>query len=101
MNNRLQLQEKLEAILDSRHVYYQPPESVKLEYPAIVYFKENINNTHAGDQVYKQNDIYKITVISKTPDIQAVREVSRLQTCRHDRHFVSDNLYHDVFSIYI
>ena len=37
MGTRLELQSKLEEILGSRQVYYQPPETVKMEYPAIVY----------------------------------------------------------------
>ena len=37
MGTRLELQNKLEELLGSRHVYFQPPESVKMEYPAIKY----------------------------------------------------------------
>ena len=37
MANRLDLQALLEDLLGSRNVYYQPPESVKMNYPAIVY----------------------------------------------------------------
>lgn len=39
MGTRLELQSKLVELLGSKHVYYQPPESVKIEYPAIVYSK--------------------------------------------------------------
>ena len=34
---RLELQSVLEQTLGSRNVYFQPPASVKMKYPAIVY----------------------------------------------------------------
>ena len=48
MANRLDLQALLEDLLGSRNVYYQPPESVKMNYPAIVYALEDIENTFAA-----------------------------------------------------
>ena len=44
MKTRLELQNKLEELLGFRHVYYQPPESVKMEYPAIRYSKSMIRS---------------------------------------------------------
>ena len=49
MAGRLELQSKLEELLGTRNVYYQPPESIKIGYPAIVYFKNNIVNRYAND----------------------------------------------------
>ena len=37
MKTRYELHEFLCEILGSRNVYFQPPESVKMKYPAIVY----------------------------------------------------------------
>lgn len=37
MASRLDLQTFLEELLESKNVYFQPPESVKMKYPAIVY----------------------------------------------------------------
>lgn len=45
MGTRLELQNKLEELLGSRHVYFQPPESVKMEYPAIKYSMTGIKKT--------------------------------------------------------
>ena len=47
MGTRIELQSKLEELLGSRQVYYQPPETVKMEYPAIVYSKSNIRTARA------------------------------------------------------
>lgn len=100
MDRRLELHEILCDILGSRNVYYQPPESVKMSYPAIVYERSNIDNKFANNGVYMQSPGYTITVIDKDPDSEIVTKISKLQTCRFNRHFTSDNLNHDVFTLY-
>lgn len=98
--SRPNLQTMLEEILGSEYVYYQPPETVKMTYPAIVYSLANIENTHANNEVYTQSRSYEITVIDYDPDSEIVNKVSRLPKCRFNRHFRSDNLNHYVFTIY-
>lgn len=100
MNNRLKLHELLCETLGSRQVYFQPPESVKMKYPAIVYSRNRIDNEHADDDVYMQSPSYSVTVIDKNPDREIVDKVSCLPMCRFDRHFTADNLNHDTFTIY-
>ena len=100
MGSRLDLQTKLEELLGSRNVYFQPPESVKLNYPAIVYSRSDIENTFANNGVYRQSLVYQVTLIDKNPDSDLVAKVSRLPMCRFDRHFKADNLNHDVFTLY-
>ena len=97
---RVELQAKLEEILGNRHVYFQPPASLRMEYPAIVYFRNRIHNRTANNAVYNQTDEYTVTVIDKYPDSDIVRKVSQLPMCQHDRHYTADNLNHDVFTIY-
>ena len=100
MASRLELQTKLEELLGSRNVYFQPPESIKLSYPAIVYSREMIENDHANDDVYMQSLRYSITVIDANPDSEIPLKISKLPLCRSDRHFKSDNLNHYVFTLY-
>lgn len=90
----------LEDILGSRNVYYQPPSSIKLNYPAIIYSRSDIPNRFADDKVYKQDRVYELTVIDYNPDSEIVSKVSQLPMCRFSRHFTSDNLNHDVFILY-
>lgn len=97
MGSRLELQNLLESILGSRNVYYQPPESIKIKYPAIIYSRNNIDNNFADDIVYMQNHIYQIIVIDANPDSEIVNKISKLPMCRYNRHYTSDNLNHDVF----
>lgn len=100
MEKRLELHEKLCELLGSRNVYYQPPASVKLKYPAIVYSRNRIENRFADNAVYKQEISYQITAIFYDPDDDLPIKLSKFPKCRHDRQFVNDNLYHDVFTIY-
>lgn len=100
MASRLKLQTMLEELLGSRNVYYNPPPSVEMRYPAIVYSRKTINNLYANNYVYGQHNAYEITLIDEDPDSEFVGAISRLPSCRYDRHFVSDNLNHDVFTLY-
>lgn len=100
MESRLKLQTELETILGSRNVYFQPPESIRMIYPAIVYSRARIDNRHANDFVYKQDDAYEVIVIDRNPDSEIVRKISKLPKCRFDRHYKADNLNHDVFTLY-
>lgn len=98
--SRLELQTLLENLLASRNVYFQPPESLKMKYPAIVYGLEDIENTFANDGVYLSQRKYSITVIDDDPDSLIVGKVAALPSCRFNRHYEKDNLNHDAFTIY-
>ena len=99
-SRRLELHEKFCEILGSRNAYFNPPESVKLQYPAIVYRRKPIDNVFANNGVYKQSQGYEVTVIDEDPKGEIARKVSLLPTCRPTSHFTSDNLVHDVFELY-
>lgn len=100
MNRREELHEILCEALGSRNVYFQPPESIKMKYPAIVYSRDDIGNSFANDSVYMQSLAYSVTVIDSDPDSEIVAKVSRLPRCQYDRHYKADNLNHDMFTIY-
>ena len=100
MASRLNLQTKLEGILGSRNVYYQPPASVKMQYPAIVYRRKDVDTRFANNVVYMQSSSYEVVLIDKNPDSEFVDKILRLPYCSYDRHYTADNLNHDVFTIY-
>lgn len=82
-----------------RHVYFDPPENLRLKYPCIVYKLSRINSTYANNKPYTHDREYELTVISRKADSPIPGKVSDLPKCRHMRHFVNDNLHHDVFRI--
>lgn len=100
MHDRVELQQIFEDILGSRNVYFQPPASVKMAYPAIVYELSDIENEHADNVPYVQRTRYSITVIDKDPDSRIPFAISKLPTCSFDRAYKSDNLNHYVLNLY-
>ena len=100
MANRLFLQTKFEEILGSRNVYFQPPPSVQLNYPAIVYSRRTIDSTFANNGAYRNVPLYDVTLIDKNPNSPFIEKILELPYCSHDRTYTADNLNHDVFNIY-
>lgn len=100
MNRRIEFHDILCEILESRNVYFQPPESIKMKYPAIVYSISDISNSFADNGVYNQRTLYEVTVIDKNPDNETIYKLSKMPGCHYNRRFLNDNLNHDVFLIY-
>ena len=100
MNSRLELHEVLCSVLGNRNAYFQPPASIKMKYPAIVYKRDDIINSQANNEVYKQEKKYQLIVIDQNPDSEIVQKISKLSKIRYDRHYISDGLNHDVFTIF-
>ena len=92
------LQVKLEELLGSKNVYYQAPG--RIDYPAIKYEIDDIEATHANNSVYRTSRRYKVTVIDGLPDNPVIDKILELPMCSYDRHYVSDNLNHDVLTLY-
>lgn len=95
-----ELQSTFEELLESRNVYYNPPPSVQMNYDAIVFTRSNIENTFANNNVYGQAYRYEVTTITEDPDAPIIDKMSRLRMCSFDRHFVADNMHHNVFTLY-
>lgn len=100
MDRRLELQNLLEEILGSRNVYFQPPASVSMSYPAIRYKFSDIRRVSANDHAYMCYNAYEITYIDRNPDNDVVSKIMQLSMCMFDRHYISDNLNHYVFKLY-
>lgn len=104
MDKRLELDALLHKVMKDvsgvENVYFQPPENLLLKYPAIVYSRSDIRNRPADDMVYSQFTFYDLTVIDKNPDSLLVYAVASLPRCKFGRHYKSDNLNHDTFTIF-
>lgn len=101
VDRRLALDAKLREILGSGNVYYQPPTSVQMHYPAIRYERNRIANTSADNMNYKQDLSYSITCIYTDPDDELPIKVANIPRCRHDRQYKADGLIHDTFELYV
>lgn len=100
MATRLKLQNKLEELLGNRNVYYQPPENLKMEYPCIRYSKSNPDVKYANNIKYINKDCYDIIVIDRRPDNNVIQKILELPYSSFNRHYISDNLHHDVIKLY-
>lgn len=99
--SRLKLHEELCELLGSRNVYFQPPESIKLNYPCIIYARSNINVRRADNRLYTSMDEYKITHISPDPDDPLTDTIiEHFEMCSFDRSFTADNMNHNIYHIY-
>lgn len=97
---RLTLQTKLEDLLGSNHVYYQPPENLKMEYPAIRYSKSDEEDIYANNIKYLSMSVYDLVVIDKKPDNPIIKKLLELPYSEFDRHYVADGLNHDIIRIF-
>lgn len=98
--DRLQLQTLLESLLGSTNVYFQPPATVKMQYPCIVYHRDNADTKFADNGPYRLTKKYQVTVIDRNPDSLIPDRVATLPLCTYNRWFSADNLNHDVFTLY-
>lgn len=99
MSSRLDLHEEFCEILENRNVYFNPPASVKMKYPAIKYSLKEIETEYANGTIYTTRYKYEVTLIDKNPESEYVERILHLPYCRFDRQYPSDNLNHWTFTI--
>ena len=101
MADRIDLQATLEEILDSRNVYFQPPESVKMKYPAIRYELGGKDIKRANNRLYLSTNQYDGVVITTDHDTTIPDVIlSHFEMCSFGRPYVADNLNHYPFTLY-
>jgi hypothetical protein len=100
MAKRSDLQDLLVDILQTDNVYFQPPPSVQMSYPCIVYRRDYELVNHADDFPYRRRKRYLVTVIDKDPDSGIPDQIAELPMCTYDRFYTSDNLNHDVYKLF-
>ena len=101
MGNRLELQAKLEAVIGNKNVYFQPPASIKLTYPCVIYSIGSGEANHADDKVYRYTHNYEIIIIFKKPTLSIIEQMmEEFPMCKMTRAYNSDNLNHYAFSLY-
>lgn len=99
--SRIDLQTKLETVLGSRNVYFQPPESLQMKYPAFVYELADIITDKANNKNYIRNNRYTLTLIHKNPDNELKDTIlDEFEFISFDRFFSKDGLNHYVYDLY-
>ena len=99
MDQRLKLQSLLET-LGSESVEFQPKSNIQLVYPCIIYKRDYANTEYANNLPYSRRKRYEVTVIDRDPDSEICERLADLPSATFVRHFVEDNLNHDIYTIY-
>lgn len=100
LGRRTEFHNVLTNILGSPLVYFQPPPSLTMEYPCIVYERDNQSVQRADNIGYSWKQRYQVTYIDRNPDGDPIDLLTELPLSAFSRHFVTSGLNHDVFSIY-
>lgn len=100
MAPRLELHSLLKTVLGSDNVYFQPPPTLQMKYPCIVYSRDRVDTNFANNDPYKIEKRYQVTVIDPNPDSEIPDRVSRLRSCIFNRFYTADNLNHDVYTLF-
>lgn len=101
MASRLDLQSKLKEFMNGGMVKFQPPPSVQLTYPCIVYSYSGGRTEFSDNDPYTYTKRYTVTIITRDPDSDLPDKFAMsFRMCVHDRSYVADGLYHHVFTLY-
>ena len=100
MGTRAQLDAELRGLIGN-NVYFQPPESFKMEYDCIVYELATGSTLYSDNYPYRFTRQYEVTAISRHPDTPIVEKMmGHFTMIEYNRRFTLDNLIHDVFKLY-
>lgn len=82
------------------NVYYQPPSSKTLQYPCIVFSRENVDQTYANDKIYFLRQNWQIKCISTDSEWDVPKRLlESMQFIEFDRTYPADNLYHTILNL--
>lgn len=99
--SQLKLQESLEEFMGNDHVYFQPPESIKMVYPCIVYMLDDVDVRFADNKPYTMTDRYSVRIIDPNPDSKLRYEfLVKFPYASFGTHYTSKNLHHWTFNLY-
>jgi hypothetical protein len=100
MASKPDIQTLFKTILRSRNVYFRPPQSVRMSYPAIRYDIKDLSGLRADDTLYMRFNSYEVTLID--PDIESkfVDKLLSLPHCKFVRWYPKDGLNHFVFTLF-
>lgn len=105
--------QELSDLLGTDEVYFQPDSDAGtdegeayiftgMSFPCFVVKRTNIYTPRADNRIYQFRPAYQIIYINQDePDPEMLQTVmEKFPYCQYQRHYVSDNLHHDVFVIY-
>lgn len=101
MSDRMKLHTQL--VEKIKNVYFQPPETIKLSYPCIIYNISIPKMVYADNSKYLYHDGYDLQLICTDQDELSNLMKDILSSFQHincSDTFITDNLYHANFTLY-
>lgn len=95
---RVELQELLKEYCDT--VYFQPPSSIRISYPCIVYNRSTDYINRANNNLYMKEKLYRVTVMDKNPDSDIADRLQELPWAVIISRDIVDNIYQTTLNIY-
>lgn len=101
LEQRLQLDDKLRALMPSGwSIYFQPPENVQMQYPCILYGRDNAYRAAADNLGYIKKQRYEVKLITRDPDNPILDDILTWPLTSYGRKYKVDGLHHDVVVVY-
>lgn len=100
MASRKELHHRLEEILGSRNVYFNPPQNMMLEYPCILYNLDDKQTVKADNINYLIQNYYNVTLIHPDPVNKIQDAIMELPYCTFTSFYSTDDLNHFRYQIY-
>lgn len=89
-----------EAVGSGCAVYFQPPDNKRITYPCLMYELAGFHHRHADNLSYSRIPKWELIYITRDPDDPNIEKLAGLPQCSMGRPYVSDNLYHNPYTIY-
>ena len=100
MDKRAKLELFLREIIGSNNTYFQPPESVKMQYPCIVWNLAKVPVQYADNIVYLTNPKYVLRYITRVPDDPMKDILVERLGVPIIQTYAKDGLYHYIYEFY-
>lgn len=96
---RLKFHNQLCCAFNTKNVYFQPPETLKIRYPAIIYSINNTSIKKADNRNYNYRIIFKVVLVSRDPESDMIDTMIDNFICNYESSYVADGLNHTVFIV--
>lgn len=96
---RIELDNKFKSIPGLENLYFQPPESIRLKYPCIIYNVSRNQQFYANNGKYMTGTRYTVKLISKNPDEPLREYLEQFRYCELASFYTANNLNHFVYDL--
>lgn len=98
--SRLDFHQKLESVLGSKNLYFQPPMNLVMQYPCIRYTYAKDASAQADNKNYIRHREYQVVYISRSASLDMVDKLLELPMSSVARTWTVDGLHHTAIDIY-